>query len=494
MLFFFFLFSACGGGKQPVTLVDNDGDGYQNDVDCDDENSGVFPEAIEICDEIDNDCDGLIDDQDDDVQAQEYWTDLDGDGFGGDNAVKRCEATENLVWQDGDCDDQDPNQNPNAAEICNEADDNCNGEIDENATDAPAFYTDADGDGYGSSNHITYECTQPEGYVGQAGDCEDDDAAIHPEAIEICDDLDNDCDDLVDDEDPDLSLENPIPYHADGDGDGFGDPDSFVYGCQPPEGYVEDGSDCDDGDGYVHPDITQDRCNGKDDDCDGQVDEDVKVGWELVSIDTQNNQVWDIDPLTAESEILSSISNTSIRINSMDVSEANLSVVHDHLNNKLWLMNACTGEVTDIGSTQSGNTCGIAFGPGGKLYGLDSTNNRLVEYNTQTGVGTAIGPLGAGIASCGLAYDCANDRLIGANSTTDEIFTIDPQTGNAYDFVSTAVPFQSVGLEFNPTTGMLWAATGNELYEVDPVSGSTNFVGSLSGQVDDLALHPSCPQ
>ena len=78
-------------------------------------------------------------------------------------------------------------------------------------------------------------------------------------------------------------------------------------------------------------------------------------------------------------------------------------------------------------------------------------------------------------------------------SASNRIFTIDPVTGTAYDFVQTTVPFQSVGLEFVPSEQLLYAATGSQLYTIDPVSGSSKCVGPRGlGHVDDLALHPSC--
>ena len=157
-------------------------------------------------------------------------------------------------------------------------------------------------------------------------------------------------------------------------------------------------------------------------------------------------------------------------------------------------MDACSGTTTVIGSTGVGNMCGIAFGPGGILYGLDSTNDQLVEIDISTGAGTVIGSLGFELGNCGLSYDCTNDRLIGANATTSEIFTVDPVTGLGSGHVLTDVPFSSVGLEYDPGSDVIYAATGDELYQVDPSTGATTYIGALGGEnVDDLALHPTCP-
>jgi hypothetical protein len=84
--------------------------------------------------------------------------------------------------------------------------------------------------------------------------------------------------------------------------------------------------------------------------------------------------------------------------------------------------------------------------------------------------------------------------LIGANATTAEIFTVDTATGLGSGHVLTDVPFSSVGLEYDPASGVIYAATGDELYQVDPTTGATTYQGDLGGEnTDDLALHPACP-
>lgn len=121
---------------------------------------------------------------------------------------------------------------------------------------------DADGDGFDS-----------------ASDCDDGNAAVNPGATELCGGVDEDCDGLIDDEDPDV--EGSEEAYLDGDGDGRGDPDTLFYVCAVPLEAVSLGSDCDDADAAVHP-AAPEVCNGKDDDCDGDVDdEDSHVTSEL---------------------------------------------------------------------------------------------------------------------------------------------------------------------------------------------------------------------
>ena len=84
-------------------------------------------------------------------------------------------------------------------EICDDEDDDCDGEIDEDATDAPTWYADGDDDGYGVAGTTVVACDAPSGHVAVAGDCDDGDPAVSPAASEACNAVDDDCDGAVDD-------------------------------------------------------------------------------------------------------------------------------------------------------------------------------------------------------------------------------------------------------------------------------------------------------
>jgi len=101
----------------------------------------------------------------------------------------------------GDCNDNNANINPNAPEVCNGIDDDCDGMIDEGLT-FTTYYVDNDGDGFGAGNGQSL-CSNPgPGYSTVAGDCNDNNANINPNAPEVCNGIDDDCDGMVDSADP----------------------------------------------------------------------------------------------------------------------------------------------------------------------------------------------------------------------------------------------------------------------------------------------------
>jgi len=152
--------------------TDQDGDGYNSDEDCDDLDASVYPGADEECDGIDNDCDGEIDEGVTDI----YYYDGDGDGFGDpENSTEACEALTDYVPNSNDCDDSDASIYPDAEELCDGLDNDCDGDVDEDLTSA-TWYADNDGDGYGDPDATQDACEQPTGFVDNDYDCDDGDS------------------------------------------------------------------------------------------------------------------------------------------------------------------------------------------------------------------------------------------------------------------------------------------------------------------------------
>lgn len=279
---------------------DADGDGYgdpsstviacsapegyvENGEDCGDGDGAVNPGAVETCDQVDQDCDGEVDEG----LQEDYYEDLDEDGYGdGEVVLTSCSGVEgNLSSVDGDCDDTDAAINPDAKEVCDELDNNCDGNTDEGVQFL--IYDDLDGDYFSAGQNGVWSCgplivctdySLPEtckpipGISAMTGDCDDANALLNPSQAEACDQVDNNCDGLVD--------ENAGPFwYPDQDGDGEGVNANAVQACQAPsEDYVSTHADCDDLSADTYPGAVE-VCDQLDNDCDGITDEDAGSLW-----------------------------------------------------------------------------------------------------------------------------------------------------------------------------------------------------------------------
>ena len=275
MLLMLQLLLACGGKdtNETVESPDLDADGVTVDEgDCDDADASVYPGAEEVCDGLDNNCDG----ETDEGLLVDFYQDSDADGFGFDGSVESaCEAPEGYVATMGDCDDADASVNPDAEEVCDDVDNNCNALIDDEdplVTGPNMYYLDYDGDGYGNTDFIGMFCGQPEQYVDNDLDCDDLNATISPEGIEVCDEVDNNCDGLVDDADSAIQYTDADNWYSDLDMDGYGDSASVTQSCVVPPGTSDNGEDCDDSNLNVNPGVDE-VCDGQDNDCDSLIDD-----------------------------------------------------------------------------------------------------------------------------------------------------------------------------------------------------------------------------
>ncbi len=301
-------------------LVDADGDGHDEDIDCNDNDAAIHPGADELCDNIDNDCDGAVDESD--AQGAPTWyEDSDGDGYGDDSSASvACNQPHGYAAHGGDCNDADPRYHPGATEsdctdpadyncdgsvgyadldndgeaacedcddnnaavhstaieTCNSIDDDCDGQADEaGATGETTWYLDADADGYGRSTLSQVSCNQPLGYVNNANDCDDLNANSFPGGAEVCDGIDNNCSGGIDE-----GAAAPVTWYADFDGDGIGNASNSLVACAAPPGYVSASGDCDDLDASAFPagvnsPAATEVCDGTDNNCDLSIDEGV---------------------------------------------------------------------------------------------------------------------------------------------------------------------------------------------------------------------------
>ncbi|MFP2906090.1 MopE-related protein [Pyxidicoccus sp. 3LFB2] len=177
---------ACG---MPTGYVASTGD-------CNDTNAAIKPGATEVCDGVDNNCSGAVDEG---IATLTWYRDADGDTYGASaNTLQKCSQPSGYVSNASDCNDSSAGIRPGALEVCDGADNNCNGSSDEGLA-ITTWYIDADGDGFGTSTVTQQKCSQPSGYVSNASDCNDSNAGIRPGALEVFDGKDNNCNGLTDD-------------------------------------------------------------------------------------------------------------------------------------------------------------------------------------------------------------------------------------------------------------------------------------------------------
>ncbi len=265
---------------------DTDGDGFCNaekalvgspaicpkgSGDCDDADAGVHPDQQETCGNFkDDDCDGLTDSGANVTACVPFFEDDDGDGYGVGVPVCQCGVKPGYTaTKGGDCNDDDDGVHPNATEICNGFDDNCDGNVDEiGASGCSTFFADADGDGYGVGASLCLCAADKLHSAAKGGDCDDAAVGISPGATETCNGKDDDCDGEVDE----MGAQGCTTYYLDGDGDGFGDPSTGTCLCAAnPLAPTTNGNDCDDSSAAAHPGAAE-TCDGIDNNCDGITD------------------------------------------------------------------------------------------------------------------------------------------------------------------------------------------------------------------------------
>jgi hypothetical protein len=238
---------------QPVGYV-------TNNLDCDDNNATVG------------------------IASTLYYFDADFDGFGDPSTgFLSCSIMVGVVGNALDCDDSNPAVNPDAPEVCDGLDNNCNGTVDEGVP-LITWYIDADNDGEGSIDSTVQNCSQPSGYVGNNTDC--DDSNPTPNAGETI-------------------------FYADSDQDGFGDNTTGVSLCIGLPGLVSNGDDCDDTNDTINPDAIDTNNDGVDQNCDG-VDGTLTINETNLNVGLYPNPGSDVLNISTNENVI------SITISSLD--------------------------------------------------------------------------------------------------------------------------------------------------------------------------------
>ena len=462
------LLVACGETEEPKIqeevldtadqTFDFDGDGYTSDEDCDDNSSAIFPNAEELCDGVDNDCDGEIDEG----VLSTFYLDVDSDGFGDDAAtMEACEVRDGYVAIGNDCDDGNADVFPSAPEVCDEVDNNCDGYVDEDVQ--TAFFTDRDGDGYGSDDSIEWACEEREGVTSISGDCDDSNAVVNPGAEEVCDGLDNNCSGTIDEGQTQF-------FYEDVDSDGFGNEDAMIETCDRPTGYVDNALDCDDNSAFISP-VATEACDEVDNNCDGFVDENGALGSSAWYLDADSDGYGSVGSLLMSCEQPSGYVSNSDDCNDADAAFSPISAeICDGFDND------CDGAIDDAdGNVVTANVWYLdhdADGYGDPLFTLSACNQPVNYVADNT--------------------DCDDFNFAASPAAQEVCDGLDNNCDGLTDDLDPAVAYANSDLYYQDTDGDGFGDANTSAYSCEPTASMVSIVGDCDDT--DATISPNAAE
>ena len=461
-------------------FVDADGDGFGTQIgserscerpegsfveaagDCNDDDQLINPGAVEVCDGIDNDCDSLLDDADEvDPSSQNtYYRDDDFDGYGVlADVISACfPPNPRYVDVAGDCNDEQPNANPSALEVCDGLDNDCDTLVDdEDDSISPAsqteFFVDNDLDGFGNPSEFTLACTDIPGAVTNDDDCNDDN--------------------------PDATLLQL--WYNDIDSDGVGGPGALGLFCESPfEGAAPEsaGSDCDDNDPVRYPGATDVCEDGIDQDCSGA--DSPCANW-LYTVRESDNTLRRWDLLSGTWQDIGPL-GTAFDFGDLayDESTGTFYMIDGRGVQGLHTVDLATGAATLIGIHGITDLFGLTLDTStNTLYASAFSPPGLYAMDVGTGVANFVGNPGLNLD--GIAYDATRDQVVGITAGPGDLWVVNRSNG-ALSFLSNYGFVNNCGLAYAPTADLYYAIDwSGVIYSWDPNAGYSRTIVSNTG-------------
>ncbi|MDP2309159.1 MAG: putative metal-binding motif-containing protein, partial [Pseudomonadota bacterium] len=384
-----------------------------NNTDCLDTSAISHPGAPEICDRLDNDCDGTTD-EDSAVDATTWYRDADADSYGNAAVTDReCYVPSGYVANSTDCLDTRAASYPGAPEYCNTYDDDCDGTVDEDsALDVVTWYRDADADSYGNLSVTDRECTVPSGYVANSTDCDDARALTNPGATEYCNSVDDDCDGTIDEN----AAADAITWYRDADSDAYGNPSVSSVSCTAPSGYILNNTDCLDTSAISYPGANE-ICDSLDNDCDGTVD-DSPIDGTTYYADSDTDGFGDPSSTTSQCSLPSGYAVNDYDCLDTDRSEP---VVADPVSGSGSGAGTLASPFDSLqDAIDNANECVVAYG-GTYLEQIDLDGKSIDVWGVE---GQDITTIDANLSTCTTANPTACGATVTVNSNTNSTPTI----------------------------------------------------------------------